>query len=117
MAVALGCRPSPNSAFICSRGDLVTRLDTVKGGESGAEPDAGGFAALGVIIGQPGMALVGRVVHRNLPSQVRIPVPGGQLVQTHHNTYRRRDSPFWTRSPKSIPPTGRGVRSLSAPGV
>ncbi|GAA4127605.1 hypothetical protein GCM10022215_38240 [Nocardioides fonticola] len=30
------------------------------------------------------MAAIGGVVHRDLPGQVRVPVPGRQFVQTHH---------------------------------
>jgi len=46
--------------------------------------DTGGLALLGVVGRQPGVALFSGVHCRHLPSQVLIPVPGGDLVQTHH---------------------------------
>ena len=64
-------------------GDLGAHLE-VERTESGTEPAARRLALLGVVVGQSGVPAVGGVVHGDLPSEVRVPVPGRQLVQTHH---------------------------------
>ena len=64
-------------------GDLRTHFE-VERTEPGTEPTARRLALLGVVVGQSRVPPVGRIVHRYLTGQVRVPVSRGQLVHTHH---------------------------------
>ena len=65
-------------------GHQVAGVQTVDAGHPGADPHARGLALLGVVGRQPGVALLGGVHRSDLPGQVVVPGPGGELVQTHH---------------------------------
>ena len=71
-------------------GHLIAHPDRAQSGDAVADPPARPFTLLGVVVGQRGPAALGRVGDRDLPGQVRVPVPSGQLVQTrsHHLTVR-----------------------------
>ena len=58
----------------------IARRWSGQGGESAADPPAGGFALVGVVVGEAGPAAVGRVGGGHLPDQVEVAVAGGQLV-------------------------------------
>ena len=70
-------------------GDRVAGAQSVDPGQAGAGPRAGGFAAGGVVRRQPDVAFVGGIQRGDLPGQVVIPRPGGQLLDAHHHTNRR----------------------------
>ena len=67
-------------------------------GQGGAEPPAGGLPALAVVVRQPGVPAVGGIHRGDLPGQVRVPVPGGQLVERHHSPVSTEPRSGWTRS-------------------
>ena len=67
-------------------GDHVAGRQPVDAGQPGADPAAGCLALGGVVVGEAGVAFLGRVQRRDLPGQVVIPRPGGQLVQRHRHT-------------------------------
>ena len=67
-------------------------------GQGRAEPHAGGLPTLGVVVGQGGVPAVGRIQHGDLPGQVRIPIPGGQLVERHHTPVSTTPPSGWTHS-------------------
>jgi hypothetical protein len=50
------------------RGHRIARLQTVNSGQSGADPYAGRFAALGVVAGEWDMAFLGGIQGCDLPS-------------------------------------------------
>jgi hypothetical protein len=79
-------------------GDLRAHLE-VKRSEPGAEPAAGGFAFLGVVVRQSRVAAVGRIVHGDLTGQVGIPVSCGQLVHAHHATEKQQRRPGFGHQP------------------
>jgi len=83
IASAFGCRPSANRAAICSSvtGSPACISDV---GQSGPQPGAGGLTLLGVVVPETGVPAVGVVERSDLPGQVRVPVPGGQLVNRLH---------------------------------
>ena len=92
---ALGCRPSANSDAIWS---AVTSWPTAMSTSASADPAhrPGDLAALAVVVRQPGVLLVGRIQGSDLPGQVRIPVPGGQLVDRHHDPLSTDPPSYWT---------------------
>jgi hypothetical protein len=61
----------------------------VEAGDAVAEPAARGLALLLVVRSEPDLAALGPVVHSDLPGQVRVPAPGGELVQRHHTPQSR----------------------------
>jgi hypothetical protein len=71
-------------------------VDPGQAGEPGTDPHPGGLALLRVVVAQAGVALVGRVRRRDLPGQVGVPVPGGELVQRHHTPVSAAPSLSWT---------------------
>ncbi len=80
---ASGCRPWPKRSFICSS---VTTSPSARSrpGEAAAEPAAGRLALLLVVGGQPDLGALGRVVHGDVPGEVRVAAAGRELVQGHH---------------------------------
>ena len=69
-------------------GHLVAGVQTVDAGHPRPQPHAGALAALGVVGRQTEVALLGGVLHRDLPGQVVIPRSGGDLVQAHHTNQK-----------------------------
>jgi hypothetical protein len=69
-------------------GDDVA-VGEVETDDAAAEPAARRLALLLVVGGQPDLASLGPVVGRDLPGQVRVPAPGGELVQRHHTPQSR----------------------------
>ena len=67
------------------RRDRVADVQTVDSRHAGTDPHPGRLAAFGVVRGEPSVPLVGRVQGRDLPGQVVITGPGGELVQTHRH--------------------------------
>jgi hypothetical protein len=65
------------------RGHHIAGVELVDPGQSGAHPDPWGFAAFGVVGRQSEMALLGGVQGGDLPGQVVVPRPGGELVDAH----------------------------------
>ena len=65
-------------------GDGVA-VGEVETGDAAAQPAARRLALLLVVRGQSDLASLSPVVRSNLPGQVRVPAPGGELVQSHHN--------------------------------
>ncbi len=71
-------------------GDDVARVQSVHACQAGADPGAGGFALLGVVGREPGVALLGGVHGGDLPGQVVIARPGGDPLHAHrHNPLSR----------------------------
>ena len=68
----------------------IPDMDGAESGDAGADPPAGPFTLLGVVVRQRRAAPLGGVGDRDLPGQIGIPVPGGQLMQTrsHRLTVR-----------------------------
>jgi len=64
-------------------GDLVPAAQ-VHVTQRGPEPLSRGLTLLAVVVRQAGVPTVGDVQRGDLPGQVRVPVPGGQLVDGHH---------------------------------
>ncbi len=89
-------------------GDGVPGVQALDAGHPGADPHARGLALLRVVGRQPGVALLGGVHRSHLPGQVLVPVPGGQLVQTHHT--RLTGAPL----PRRTAPTDAFVRARVA---
>ena len=89
-------------------GDRVPEGE-VEPGEAGPHPPARRLALLLVVARQPGLPDLGRVVGRDLPGQVRVPAPGGELVKSHHIWKSLRGGPSWT--------CRCGINHFSAPGV
>ena len=89
-------------------GDRVP-VGEVEPGQAGPHPPARRLALLLVVARQPGLPDLGRVVGRDLPGQVRVPAPGGELVQSHHIWKSLRGGPSWT--------CRCGINHFSAPGV
>ncbi len=79
-------------------GDHVAGVQALDAGHPGADPHARGLALLRVVGRQPGVALLGGVHRSHLPGQVLVPVPGGQLVQTHHTRLTGAPMPRRTAS-------------------
>ncbi len=69
-------------------GHLVAGVQTVDAGHPRPQPHAGALAALGAVGRQTEVALLGGVLHRDLPGQVVIPRSGGDLVQAHHTNQK-----------------------------
>lgn len=66
---------------------LVTTNSTIRQlhpGQARTPPAARRLALLAVVLRQPTGATVGGVVHRHLPSQIRVAVARSQLVEGHH---------------------------------
>ena len=81
-----GMQPGPEQGPHLLRGHHVAGVEAVDTGHPRADPDPGGFAAFGVVGRQSEMALLGGVQGGDLPGQVVIPRPGGELVDAHrHN--------------------------------
>ena len=57
--------------------------------QAGADPLAWSLAPCGVVGRQSGMTFFGRVQGRDLPGQVVISGPGGELVDAHGHTQRK----------------------------
>ena len=91
-------------------GDLRAGLQA-EPGQPGAPPAARRLALLGVVVAQAPVAPLGRIVHRDLPRQVRVPVARGQLVQPHHTG---TSTPPRTKS-DSHTPLALSVRRVTAP--
>src|SRR5579875_3546369 len=89
--------------------DVVASVDAVDPSQSGAEPLAWRFALLRVVVAQAGVPLLGAVMHRDLPRQVRVTVPGGQLVQAHHAVSRRARDTRCSEHGRRISVSARGV--------
>ncbi|CAM3890834.1 hypothetical protein NOZE110980_19100 [Nocardioides zeicaulis] len=70
-------------------GHHVAGVEAVDAGHPGPDPDAGHFALLGVVRRESDVALVGGVERGDLPSQVVVPRPGGELVQAHGHPHLR----------------------------
>jgi len=68
----------------------------------GNRPTPGRLAPFGVVRGEPGASLVGRVQGSDLPGQIVITRPGGELVQAHGHTPERQFRP----PRRSRPPGG-----------
>ena len=79
-------------------GDRVAGVQALDASHPGADPHARGLALLRVVGRQPRVALLGGVHRSHLPGQVLVPVPGGQLVQTHHTRLTGAPSPRRTTS-------------------
>jgi hypothetical protein len=71
------------------RGHRVAGCKSVDPVHAGADPQPGGLTPFGVVGRQPGVTLLGRVQCRDLPGQVVIPRPGGELVHTHGHSPER----------------------------
>ena len=54
---------------------------------AGADPHPGRLTPFGVVGRQPGVTFLGRVQRSDLPGQVVIPGPGGELVEAHRHTH------------------------------
>ena len=81
-----GAYRQPNSARICSAVTGSPAFRPSIPAMPGPDPHPGLLAAFGVVGGQPGVALLGRIQRRHLPGQIVIPRPGGELVHTHRHT-------------------------------
>jgi len=73
----------------------VLQVDVTQGG---AEPLPWGLPALAVVVRQAGVAALRGVERSDLPGQVRVPVPGGQLVKGHHTPVSTKPPAGSTRS-------------------
>ena len=91
-------------------GDLRAGLQA-EPGQPGAPPPPGRLTMLGVVVPEAPMPLLGRILHRNLPREVCVPVAGSQLVQPHHTG---TSTPPRTKS-DSHTPLALSVRRVSAP--
>ena len=69
------------------RGHRVAGGQAVDPVHAGADPHPGRLAALGVVRRQTGMTFLGRIQRSDLPGQIVIPGPGGELVEAHRHTH------------------------------
>ena len=76
-----GVQPEPEQQPHLLRGDLVPDRQAVDPGHAGPHPPPRGLTPLGVVRRQRGAWPAGPVVSSHLPRQVRVPGPGGELVQ------------------------------------
>src|SRR5215217_474921 len=67
----------------------IANLQTVDASQPGTNPNARALTALGVVAGEWDVALLGRIHHRYLPSQIVVPRPRGQLVDTHRHASQK----------------------------
>ena len=103
-------QPAPEQSAHLLRRHRVADVQTVDALHAGTDPHPRRLAPLGVVRGEPDVSLVGRVQGSDLPGQIVITRPGGELVQTHgHTSERQFRPPRRSRQP--------GVPSVSALGV
>ena len=103
-------QPAPEQSAHLLRRHRVADVQTVDSLHAGTDPHPGRLAPFGVVRGEPGVPLVGRVQGSDLPGQIVITGPGGELVQAHgHTPERQFRPPRRSRRP--------GVPSVSALGV
>ena len=88
------------------RGHRIASLQTVDPGQPGADPHTGALTALGVVAGERDVAFLGRIQRRDLPGQIVVPRPRGQLVDAHRHASQKTASPR-QRSPSD----GRQTRN------
>jgi hypothetical protein len=69
------------------RGHRVADGQAVHPVQAGTQPNPRRLTPFGVVRRQPDMTFLGRIQRRDLPSQVVIPGPRGQLVQAHRHTH------------------------------
>jgi hypothetical protein len=68
-------------------GDRIPSVEATDAGHAGADPCSRSLSAFGVVGGQPDVAFFGGIQRRDLPGQVVVPRPGGELVNCHrHNS-------------------------------
>ena len=94
-------QPGTEQGLHLRRGDLVAGRQAVDAGHPGPHPVPGGLTALGVVAGQRRAGPAGAVVRSDLPGQVRVPGPGGELVQAHHTYLKPPGVPLaatWLRN-------------------
>ena len=83
----------------------------------GNRPTPGRLAPLGVVRGEPGASLVGRIHGSDLPGQIVITRPGGELVQAHgHTPERQSRPPRRSRQPGYLPSVGPYVNGSQVAG-
>jgi hypothetical protein len=86
-------QPAPEQGSHLLRRHRIADIQTVDSVHAGADPHPGRLAPFGVVRGEPGAPLVGRVQGSDLPGQVVITGPGGELVQAHGHTPERQFRP------------------------
>src|SRR4029453_1047094 len=99
--------PAPKRARICSAatGSPTSKPSIPAMPEPTHTP--GRLAPFGVIRGEPGVPLVGRVQGSDLPGKVVVTGPGGELVQAHGPTTERQfRPPRRSRRPGYLPSVG-----------
>ena len=112
LQLCLGQRmqPAPKQSAHLLRRHRIADIQTVDTCHAGTDPHSRRLAPLGVIRRQAGMTLLGRIQGSDLPGQIVITRPGGELMQTHRHTPERPPHP----PRRSHRPGGT---SVSAPGV
>ena len=80
-------QPAPEQSAHLLRRHRVADVQTVDTLHAGTDPHPGRLAPFGVVRGEPGVSLVGRVQGSDLPGQIVITRPGGELVQAHGHTH------------------------------
>jgi hypothetical protein len=71
-------------------GDHVAGAQPFEPGHAAANPHARRFTLRAVVRRQARVAALRHILGRDLPGQVVVPAPGGQLVDGHRHTYRKR---------------------------
>ena len=69
------------------RGHRIPGVQAVDAGHARADPRSRALSPFGVVGGQPDMALLGGIQRRDLPGQVVVPRPGGELVNAHRHNH------------------------------
>jgi hypothetical protein len=87
-------QPTPEQGAHLLRRHRVADLQAVDFLHAGTYPHPGRFAPFGVVGGEPGASLVGRIEGSDLPGQIVITRPGGELMQAHGHTSGRQFRPL-----------------------
>jgi hypothetical protein len=82
--IGVGMPPLPEERLHLVFGDGLTGAHAAEPGQAVACPPPRGLPALGVVVTQARVTSLRRVERCHLPRQVRVAVPGSQLVQRHH---------------------------------
>jgi hypothetical protein len=85
--------PNAEQRLHLLRRHRIAGLQAVDPGQSGANPHTGCFATLGVVAGERDVAFLGGIQGRDLPSQVVVPRPRGQLVDAHRHASQKPTNP------------------------
>jgi hypothetical protein len=86
-------QPAPEQRAHLLRRHRVAGVQAVDARHAGTDPHPGRLTPFGVVRRQPGVSLVGRVQGSDLPGQIVITGPGGELVHAHGHTTKKAISP------------------------